>query len=110
MARLGEVALRLEAARAVLLTVAMVASASGACTTNHDALARQPKAGSSSGGSAGASGFGSGGFGNTGNQASQGGRPNPDDEPAGDDVLTIVNGVVDATSVRLCFARVDENG
>ena len=53
-----------------------------ACTTNHDALARQPKAGSSGGGSGGRSGFGTGGFGNTGNQA-QGGRHNPDVEAAG---------------------------
>jgi hypothetical protein len=110
MVRLGEVALRLDAARAVLLALVIVAGAGNACTTNHDALARQPKAGSSGGGAAGTSGFGSGGFGNTGNQASQGGRPNPDDEPVGDDVLTIVNGIVDAPSVRLCFARVDEDG
>lgn len=86
----------------------LVAFGSG-CTTNHDALARQPAAGSSGGGVGGSSGFGSGGFGNTGNQA-QGGRPNPDSEPAGDNVLTIVNGAIDASSVALCFARVSDGG
>ncbi len=106
----GEVARRSEARRALLLTLMLAAAASNACTTNHDALARQPKAGSSGGGSGGASGFGTGGFGNTGDQASQGGRINPDNEPLGANVLTIVNGVIDAPSVRLCFARVAANG
>jgi hypothetical protein len=92
-----------------LLALLLAAGAANGCTTNHDALARQPKAGSSAGGSAGTAGFGFGGFGNTGNQP-QGGRPNPDVEPPGANVLTIVNGVVDAPSVRLCFARVGENG
>jgi hypothetical protein len=87
----------------------LAAGASNGCTTNHDALARQPKAGSSAGGSAGSAGFGFGGFGNTGNQP-QGGRTNPDVEPPGANVLTIVNGIVDAPSVRICFARVGENG
>ncbi|HVY26932.1 MAG TPA: hypothetical protein VHB79_10280 [Polyangiaceae bacterium] len=81
----------------------------GGCTTNHDALARQPTAGSSGGGAGGSSGFGFGGFGNTGDQP-QGGRNNPDMEPAGDNVLTIVNGAIDASSVALCFARVSEGG
>ena len=111
MVRFGEVARRSEAPRAVLLLALLLAASSGnACTTNHDALARQPKAGSSGGGSGGGSGFGTGGFGNTGDQTSQGGRPNPDYEPPGANVLTIVNGVIDAPSVRLCFARVDANG
>jgi len=109
MVRFGEAALCNQAVRLVLVGSLLAGGAANACTTNHDALARQPKAGSSSGGTAGASGFGFGGFGNTGNQA-QGGRANPDVEPKGDDVLTIVNGVVDAPSVRLCFARVGENG
>jgi hypothetical protein len=110
MVRFGEVARRSEAPRALLLAALLAAGAGNACTTNHDALARQPKAGSSGGGAGGSSGFGTGGFGNTGEQTSQGGRPNPDDEPLGANVLTIVNGVIDAPSVRLCFARVDENG
>jgi len=108
MVRLGAVALRKDATRALGLAFLLAAGTAGGCTTNHDALARQPKAGSSAGGSAGASGFGSGAF-NTGDQ-SQGGRINPDDEAMGDDVLTIVNAVVDAPSVRLCFARVGEDG
>ena len=107
MVRLG-VAVGTDARRGLLLALLLAAGASNGCTTNHDALARQPKAGSSAGGSAGSAGFGFGGFGNTGNQA-QGGRENPDVEPAGANVLTIVNGVVDAPSVQLCFARVGEN-
>ena len=110
MVRFGEAVWRSEAPRALLLTLILAAGAGSACTTNHDALARQPKAGSSGGGAGGSSGFGTGGFGNTGDQTSQGGRMNPDDEPLGDNVLTIVNGVIDAPSVRLCFARVDANG
>lgn len=110
MVWLGEAAIRQDAARLLVLAMLVATGAGYGCTTNHDALARQPKAGSSSGGSAGASGFGFGGFGNTANQASQGGRDNPDDEAKGDNVLTVVNGVVDAPSVRLCFARVGDNG
>lgn len=108
MVRLG-VAARTDAQRGLLLALLLAAGASHGCTTNHDALARQPKAGSSGGGSGGSAGFGFGGFGNTGNQP-QGGRENPDLEPPGANVLTIVNGIVDAPSVRLCFARVGENG
>jgi hypothetical protein len=87
---------------------ALVAALSGGCTTNHDALARQPAAGNSGTGGGG-SGFGSGGFGNTGNDA-QGGRYNPDYEPPGDSALTIVNGAIDAAGVALCFARVTDGG
>ncbi|HEX2871354.1 MAG TPA: hypothetical protein VHP33_08860 [Polyangiaceae bacterium] len=108
MVRLGEAACA-DAGRGLLLALLVAAGASNGCTTNHDALARQPKAGSSAGGSAGTAGFGFGGFGNTGNQP-QGGRSNPDVEPPGANVLTIVNGIVDAPSVRICFARVGENG
>ncbi len=108
MVRLGAAACT-DARRGLLLAFLLAAGASNGCTTNHDALARQPKAGSSAGGSAGSAGFGFGGFGNTGNQP-QGGRTNPDVEPPGANVLTIVNGIVDAPSVRICFARVGENG
>ena len=107
---LGDVALRTDGARLLLLGFLLALGASQGCTTNHDALARQPSAGNSAGGSAGASGFGTGAFGNIGNQASQGGRPNPDDEQKGANVLTIVNGMVDAPSVRLCFARLSSDG
>lgn len=109
MARLGVAAFGTDASRALALALLLAGGSVNACTTNHDALARQPKAGSSTGGSAGTSGFGSGAFSNGGNQ-SQGGRNNPDIEAKGDDVLTIVNGVVDASSVQLCFARVGEDG
>lgn len=111
MVRLGEAALRSAVVPALLLGSLAALTASPACTTNHDALARRPPAGGSggSGGAGGSSGFGNGGFGNTGNEA-QGGRVNPDDEQPGDDVLTLVNGVVDAPSVRLCFARLEEDG
>lgn len=108
MVRLGAAACT-DARRGLLLTLLLAVGTSNGCTTNHDALARQPKAGSSSGGSAGSAGFGFGGFGNTGNET-QGGRSNPDIEPAGANVLTVVNGIVDAPSVRLCFARVGDNG
>jgi hypothetical protein len=104
MLRLGEV-VRRSAAWTLLLGIFVGIGGSG-CTTNHDALARRPSAGSSGGGVGGSAGLG--GFGNTGNE-SQGGRVNPDEEPKGDDVLTIVNGVVDAPSVRLCFARLSED-
>jgi hypothetical protein len=109
MVRLGEAAFCSNAVRLLFVGSLLASGAANACTTNHDALARQPRAGSSGGGTAGVSGFGTGGFGNTGNQA-QGGRDNPDVEPQGDDVLTIVNGVVDAPGVRVCFARVGDNG
>jgi hypothetical protein len=101
---------RSERARAAGVTLALLLVANGACTTNHDALAKQPKAGSAGGGSGGGSGAATGGFGNTAAVPSQGGRPNPDFEAAGDDVLTIVNGVIDAPSVELCFARLADNG
>src|SRR5688500_1999591 len=109
MIRCGVVASRRSGrARAALLAAGLLLGAGNSCTTNHDALAKQPRAGSQSGGG-GSSGCGSGGFGNTGT-VSQGGRINPDVEPAGDDVLTIVNGVVDAPSVRLCFSSVVDTG
>ncbi|HKY39493.1 MAG TPA: hypothetical protein VJN18_26320 [Polyangiaceae bacterium] len=95
--------------REVVAAALLGAVVTAACTTDHDQLTKQPKAGSSSGGKGGdSSGFG--GFGNTGDVSSQGGRVNPDDEILGDSVLTITHGVVDAASVRLCFARLDADG
>lgn len=102
MIRLGEVTARFAA------LLALLALGASGCTTDHDALARQPKAGSAGGGAGGSSGVG--GVVNTGNQPSEGGRTNPDIEPAGDNVLSIANGIVDAPSVRLCFARLDADG
>lgn len=92
-----------------MLSFAVLLASAAACTTNHDSLARKPtdnKGGGGAGGIGGTAGLGSG---NTGNQA-QGGRYNPDFEPPGDNVLTVVNGVVDAPSIRLCFARVEKDG
>jgi hypothetical protein len=80
-----------------------------ACVTNHDALEKKPagRGGSSAGGALGSAGARAlGGFG--GEAASGGGHA--DDEPPGDSVLTIVNGVVDAPSVALCLAKVDADG
>src|SRR6185295_6391925 len=107
MVRLGQLGLRSEAPRVLALLLPLLVGAGNACTTNHDALALRPKAGAGGGG-AGGSGFG--GFGNTGDRPSAGGRRNPDDEPQGDNVLTIVNGVIDASSVQLCFAHVGSDG
>ncbi len=96
--------------RAAALTCAALLAGYVGCTTDHDSLARKPPAGKSGAGGGGAGGFAGSGFGNAGNPA-QGGRNNPDYEPpGGDDVLTLVNGVVDAESVRVCFARVDDAG
>lgn len=106
MRRLGAVVFRSAAPRALALVLLGGAGLFGACTTDHDSLAKKPPA-TPSGGSGGSAGLNTGNTGNFGNQ-SQGGRTNPDFEPPGDNVLTIVNGVVDAPSVRLCFARLDE--
>ncbi len=86
------------------LVFVMPCVAAGACTTDHDALARQPRA--ASGGQGGRSGASAtAGFATTAGTAAQGGAAvNPDTEPPGDDVVTLVNGVVDASSVALCFA------
>lgn len=105
---MARVALVSDGVRALGLSLSLVV-AGAACTTNHDALARQPSGGSSGGGTGGGAGFGNSSFGNTGNQ-DQGGRYNPDYEPPGDDALTIVNGAIDAPSVALCFARVSDDG
>lgn len=110
MARVVQVSERSTAVLGLGLLACVLASGGG-CTTNHDALARQPNSGGSAGGgTGGAAGFGAfGNTGNTGNQA-QGGRYNPDYEVPGDNALTIVNGAIDAESVALCFARVTDDG
>jgi hypothetical protein len=81
-----------------------------ACVTNHEALEKKPtgRGGNGSGGT-----FASGGApshrGGSGGDAENGGG-HSDDEPPGDSVLTIVNGIVDAPSVALCLAKVDGDG
>ncbi len=81
-----------------------------ACVSNHDALEKKP-AGHGGGGAGGTSASAGapahlGGFG--GEAANGGGHA--DDEPPGESVLTIVNGVVDAPRVALCLAKVDADG
>jgi hypothetical protein len=109
MARFGSAERHPEFSRWLLLLGLTWLGGYVACTTNHDSLARRAPEGASGAGSGGggAAGFAGSSFGNAGNQP-QGGRDNPDDEPPGDNVLTIVNGVVDASSVSLCFARLDD--
>jgi len=81
-----------------------------ACVTNHEALEKKPagRGGNGSGGT-----FASGGApsprGGSGGAAENGGG-HADDEPPGDSVLTILNGIVDAPSVALCLAKVDSDG
>ncbi|HYP97140.1 MAG TPA: hypothetical protein VER96_00610 [Polyangiaceae bacterium] len=81
-----------------------------ACVTNHEALEKKP-AGRATGGGGGtlASGGAPSHRGGSGEQPATGGG-HADDEPPGDSVLTIVNGIVDAPSVALCLARVDSDG
>ena len=79
-----------------------------ACVADHSALEKKPDvggAGSEAGGASGASG-GFAQIGGSGGVAANGGG-HPDDEPPGTSVLTIVNGVVDAPRLALCFASVD---
>ncbi|HEY3253759.1 MAG TPA: hypothetical protein VGJ91_07420 [Polyangiaceae bacterium] len=81
-----------------------------ACVTNHDALEKKP--GGHGGGGAGGSSASAGApshLGGFGGEAANGGG-HADDEPPGESVLTIVNGVVDAPSVALCLAKVDPDG
>lgn len=81
-----------------------------ACVTNHEALEKKPagRAGNGSGGTL-ASGGAPSHRGGSGGDAENGGG-HADDEPPGDSVLTIVNGIVDAPSVALCLAKVDSDG
>jgi hypothetical protein len=79
------------------------------CVTDHDALSKRPTTNQG----AGAGGLGTAGApthfaGSNGDGANGGGHS--DDEAPGESLLTIVNGVVDAPSVVLCFAKVDAEG
>jgi len=79
-----------------------------ACVTNHATLEKKPDTGHGASNAGGASGVAGGHgplAGSAGQTAGSGGHA--DDEPPGTSVLTIVNGVVDAPRVALCFARVD---
>src|SRR6478609_1586583 len=81
-----------------------------ACVTNHEALEKKTT-GRATGGGGGtlASGGAPSHRGGSGEQPGTGGG-HADDEPPGDSVLTIVNGIVDAPSVALCLAKVDSDG
>ena len=76
----------------------------GACTSNHDLLATQPSSGGSGGALPDAAPDAQGGGGGVPDAA-------PDvTEPTGPDRLTLLHGVVDATRIAFCFARVDSGG
>lgn len=85
-----------------------VLCALAACVTNHEALERRPDAGAGGMAGLGRAGApaqlgGNGGDGTAGNG-------HPDDEPPGTNLLTVVNGVVDAPELLFCWGAVDANG
>jgi hypothetical protein len=99
------------AARGSWLVSLLFASGLAACVTNHDALEKKPAGhgGSGSGGTAAVIGGAPSHLGGTGGQLGMGGG-HADDEPPGESLLTIVNGVVDAPAVALCAAKLDDDG
>jgi hypothetical protein len=87
----------------------IVAGSLAGCVTDHDALQKKPSVGSSAGaGGAPAAAGAPTIIGGSDGEAASGGHA--DDEPPGKNVLTIVNGVVDAPSVVLFFAKLDPSG
>ena len=87
-------------------SVLAAASVVSACVTDHTALEKKPDHGS--GGSSAAGRGGSAGFGNfagSGGKGGSGGRL--DDEPPGENVLTLLHGAVDAERIAFCFAKYD---
>jgi len=95
--------------RGLWLGSLLFAGAFVACVTNHEALEKKPT-GRGGGGSGGT--FASAGAPNRGGSGGKGesGGGHADDEPPGESILTIINGVVDAPRVALCLARVDADG
>src|SRR6478752_2090362 len=95
--------------RGLWLGSLLSAGAFVACVTNHDALSKKP----AGRGGSDAGGYSAGGapshHGGSGGEVDSGGG-HADDEPPGESVLTIVNGVVDAPRVALCLAKVDADG
>ena len=90
-------------------TLILAGSLAG-CVTDHDALQKKPNTGSTAGaGGAAATAGAPTIIGGSDGQAAAGGG-HSDDEPPGKSVLTIVNGVVDAPSVVLCWAKLDSTG
>ena len=90
-------------------TLILAGSLAG-CVTDHDALQKKPSVASSAGaGGAPAAAGAPTIIGGSDGQAATGGG-HADDEPPGKSLLTIINGVVDAPSVVLCFAKLDSSG
>ena len=88
----------------------ILAGSLGGCVTDHDALQKKPSVAAGAGAGGALSGAGAPAVigGSNGGAASVG--RHADDEPRGKSVLTIVNGVVDAPSVVLCFVKLDASG
>ncbi|HET7545782.1 MAG TPA: hypothetical protein VFK05_38200 [Polyangiaceae bacterium] len=82
-----------------------------ACVTNHEALEKKPagQGGRGSGGTGAVTAGAPSHRGGSGGELAMGGG-HADDEPPGDSLLTIVNGVVDAPAVALCAAKLDDEG
>src|SRR4051812_2472293 len=97
------------ARRGLSLVSLVFAAGFVACVSNHAALEKpQGRAGNGAGGALSNAGAPSHRGGAGGEIANGGGHA--DDEPPGESLLTIVNGIVDAPSVALCLARVDAEG
>ncbi len=86
----------------------LLAGLLAACETDHSALERKPS-GAGGGGAGGTAGTAGAPTQIMGGADGQGGG-HADDEPPGSNVFTIVNGVVDAPSVVLCWAKVSASG
>ncbi|HEY2408605.1 MAG TPA: hypothetical protein VGI10_21515 [Polyangiaceae bacterium] len=94
--------------RSSLIGLALVLAA---CVSNHDDFKKVPTSNAGAGGKSGAAGSGSGGGGHGGADAGvDTGVDSGPPEPTGPNVLTIVNGVVDAPSLAVCFAKLADGG
>jgi hypothetical protein len=78
------------------------------CVTDHDALEKKPGTGSGAGGAPSSAGAPAQAGGAGAPEASGGGHA--DDEAPGTSVFTVINGLVDAPSVVLCWAKFDDAG
>jgi|SRR6478735_680886 len=97
------------ARRSLRLGSLLLAAGFVACVSNHAALEKMPAGRGGNGAGGGLSMAGATHRGGNGGEAANGGG-HADDEPPGESLLTIVNGIVDAPSVALCLARVDLDG
>jgi hypothetical protein len=81
-----------------------------ACVSNHDDFKKVPTSNAGAGGKSGAAGgSGSGGRGGA-DAGTDAGVDSGPPEPSGPNVLTLVNGVVDAPSLAVCFAKLADGG